>query len=356
MNQIPPSISRVQIIPYELRFRNPARTSRSVLHTRPVYYILATGSESTVDAVGWGEVAPLDGLSPEGPDFYQRIDGLLHNSLPVVSVESLLQFPSFRFAIEAASLDLEGGGRRVWLDGSFARGDSSIAINGLIWMGDKNYMLQQIRQKLEDGYHCLKLKIGGIDFDDELELLKYIRQEFSPDQLELRLDANGSFEPGEAPERLARLSEFSIHSIEQPIKAGQYESMARLCESNIIPIALDEELIGIKTKTEKENIVRTIRPQHLIFKPSLIGGLSETMEYITLCDRLDVGWWVTSALESNVGLNILAQFCDRLNVQRAQGLGTGKLFTNNIDSPLQESKGMVFTDPSKHWGNIKNKR
>ena len=243
MNQILQSIATVRIIPHELQFRNPARTSRSVFHSRKVYFVVAAGSDGPTGPVGWGEVAPLDGLSPEDNHFYSKIDQLLDEPLPVDAVESLLDYPSFRFAMEAASLDLVQDGSRVWFDGPFARGESSIAINGLIWMGDRDFMFRQIRQKLDEGYHCLKVKIGGIDFDEELELLKYIRQEFSPEQLELRLDANGSFQPGEAAERLNKLSDFSIHSIEQPIRAGQPGKMADLCEVNIIPIALDEELI-----------------------------------------------------------------------------------------------------------------
>ena len=216
-------------------------------------------------------------------------------------------------------------------------------------------MFRQIQQKLEDGYPCLKLKIGGIDFEEELGLLRYIRQEFSPRVLELRLDANGSFQAAEARERLKRLSEFSIHSIEQPVQPRLPDLMAELCASNLIPIALDEELIGLKSTAEKERMLHHIQPQYLIFKPSLIGGIAQTREYIELCDRLGIGWWITSALESNVGLNVLAQFCDDLKVDRVQGLGTGKLFTNNVPSPLQETRGKVYMDPRGKWGQISDR-
>ena len=346
------NIDSVRITPHRLEFRNPARTSRSVLRHRQVYFLEASREQDGTLLTGWGEIAPLDGLSVEGVDFHRKMMELQDQWLDVSKFSELHRYPSFRFAIESANLDLKQGGRRIWFDGGFAHGLSAIPINGLIWMGDKTHMHRQIQQKLEDGYPCLKLKIGGIDFEEELELLRYIRQEFSPEVLELRLDANGSFQPGEAKERLKQLSEFTIHSIEQPVMAGQPELMARLCELNLIPIALDEELIGIKSIAEKERMLCHIQPQHLIFKPSLIGGLAQTREYIDLCARMGIGWWVTSALESNVGLNVLAQFCDDLKVDRVQGLGTGKLFTNNIPSPLRESRGVVSIDPDGMWGQI----
>jgi len=341
----------IKITPVELHFRKPAQTSRSILEHRKVYFI-EVWNDQNPNVTGWGESAPLDGLSPEGAGFHQEMENRSIKDLPVSALDPLLKYPSLRFALEAARLDLSHGGHRIWFPGLFEQGKSSISINGLIWMGDKSTMLKQIRQKLSDGYPCLKLKIGGIDFKDEVELLRYIRNEFSPVELELRLDANGSFHPDEAEEKLKILSGFTIHSIEQPIPAGHPDHMARLCESTIIPIALDEELIGLKSQAEKINLLETIKPQYLIFKPSLIGGLAETEEYTTLCNKMDIRWWITSALESNVGLNILAQFCDHLNVEQVQGLGTGKLFKNNIESPLREKKGKVFMDPSGQWGNL----
>lgn len=346
------NFDRIRITPHRLEFRNPARTSRSVMRHRQVYFLVASREQDGTRRSGWGEIAPLDGLSVEGVEFHRKMMELKHQWLDASELAEFQRYPSFRFAIESANLDLNQGGRRIWFDGEFVRGLSDIPINGLIWMGDKTHMRRQIQQKLEEGYPCLKLKIGGIDFDEELELLRYIRQEFSPAVLELRLDANGSFQPGDAKERLKQLSEFTIHSIEQPVMAGQRDLMAGLCELNLIPIALDEELIGLKSTAEKEGMLRHIQPQHLIFKPSLIGGLAQTREYIDLCDRMGIGWWVTSALESNVGLNVLAQFCDHLKVDRIQGLGTGKLFVNNILSPLRESRGVVSIDPQGKWGQI----
>lgn len=344
-------IDQIRITPYVLHFLQPARTSRSVMQHRLTYLVEARSMEDE-GVIGWGECAPLEGLSPEDSGFHQEMKALAGIWQDLSKVRHLIRYPSFLFGLEAASLDFSHGGNRRWFDGGFADGYRAVAINGLIWMGGQEFMYEQIRTKLSDGYPCLKLKIGGIDFEDELKLLKYIRTEFSPEELELRLDANGSFLPDEAEQRLLKLSEFSIHSIEQPIRAGQPELMARLCELDIIPIALDEELIGLKSSEEKGKMLHAIRPHYLIFKPSLIGGLEQTQEYIQWCHNLGIEWWITSALESNVGLNVLAQFCDHLEVDRVQGLGTGKLFSNNIPSPLRESRGKVFADPQGIWGQI----
>lgn len=344
----------IKITPFDLHFHKPAKTSRSILKHRKVYFIEGWNHMNS-EKKGWGEIAPLDGLSPEGEKFHQAMNRITHQEIRIDTLEELTTFPSVRFGLESAALDLHNGGKRIWFQGPFHQGKSSVPINGLIWMGNKMDMLHQIRQKLNNGYPCLKLKIGGIDFSEEIALLQFIRKEFSPDDLELRLDANGSFQPEEAREKLKQLSVFSIHSIEQPIQSGHHEQMAKLCDAGIIPIALDEELIGLKSQVEKEALLQAIKPQFLIFKPSLIGGIAETNQYIALCKKLDIDWWVTSALESNVGLNILAQYCDSLKVKQVQGLGTGKLFTNNIKSPLREEKGLVFADPSEPWGNIERK-
>lgn len=346
------TLSDLKIIPYRLRFRQPARTSRSVLHDRLVYFIIAQQQDDEPETQGWGEIAPLDGLSPEDPEFHRVLRRLKTGSIDSRIWEYLISFPSFRFGLEAATHDLAAGGRRIWYDSPFVRSKSTIPINGLIWMGDKDFMLEQIREKLKTGYPCLKLKIGGIHFEEEIDLLRFIRREFSADDLELRLDANGSFPAEDAKENLKRLHSFHIHSIEQPIRTGQVEEMADLCEKDIIPIALDEELIGIKTTSEKKAILDIIKPQYLIFKPSLIGGTAETLEYIELCEKRGTGWWITSALESNVGLNILAQFCGQLGTTHTQGLGTGQLFTNNVESPLREYQGRISMDENGRWGTL----
>ncbi|WP_236970100.1 o-succinylbenzoate synthase [Membranihabitans marinus] len=343
---------KVKIIPHQLIFKFPAGTSRSVLHQRKTYFMILTSSDEEDQRCGWGEAGPLDGLSIEDDSFHQWMSSQTEKQALASVIDEFQKYPSTRFALESALLDWENGGRRIWYDGEFARGNQSIAINGLIWMGTKQEMYDRIKSKLELGNRCLKLKIGGIDFAQELDLLKYIRQSFSVEDLELRLDANGSFAPDQAEERLKQLSVFGIHSIEQPIKAGQSEIMAQLCSKNIIPIALDEELIGWRSNKEKKDLVEAIKPQYLIFKPSLIGGIEETAAYIDLCNKNNIGWWMTSALESNVGLNVLAQLSDHWSVTLPQGLGTGQLFTNNIDSPLQENGGQIFCNPERTWGEL----
>ncbi|MFT6755473.1 MAG: L-alanine-DL-glutamate epimerase-like enolase superfamily enzyme, partial [Urechidicola sp.] len=232
---------------------------------------------------------------------------------------------------------------------NFTEGIDSIPINGLIWMGSDQFMHQQIKEKLESGFTTIKMKIGAIDFNTELSLLKSIRKEYNANEIELRVDANGAFDPKEALEKLKRLSEMELHSIEQPIKQGQWQEMARLCEETPLDIALDEELIGIHFVTKKEELLLTVNPQYIILKPSLIGGIGGSNEWINLSNSHNVAWWITSALESNVGLNAIAQFTYDLGVKIPQGLGTGGLFTNNFDSPLEIKKGELHYNKNKDW-------
>ncbi len=231
----------------------------------------------------------------------------------------------------------------------FTRGEASIPINGLIWMGSESFMKRQIKEKIEAGFGCIKMKIGAIDFETEIDLLKSIRKEFSPSDIELRVDANGAFHPNEALGKLQRLSELNLHSIEQPIKQGQFDTMAKLCEETPLPIALDEELIGIFTSSKKEELLQTIGPQYIILKPSFIGGYKGAEEWIHLAEQQQVGWWVTSALESNVGLNAIAQWTFTLATDTVQGLGTGSLYTNNFDSPLQIKNGTLHYNNKLKW-------
>ncbi|HSM64126.1 MAG TPA: o-succinylbenzoate synthase, partial [Gillisia sp.] len=227
---------------------------------------------------------------------------------------------------------------------------AAIPINGLVWMGEKSFMKEQILSKIKDGFKCIKLKIGAIDFNSELDLLKFIRSEFSSEEIEIRVDANGAFSPEDALAKLKRLSQFNIHSIEQPIKQGQWEKMAKLCELTPIPIALDEELIGITDVTKKLDLLQTIKPQYIIFKPSLIGGYRGTEEWLNLANEMSIGWWVTSALESNVGLNAISQWTFTKNSPLPQGLGTGGLYTNNFESPLEVKNGTIMYNPKTSWG------
>ena len=332
---------------YTLQFKQPSGTSRGIYTTREVWYIFLNNGTHT----GIGECAPLPELSIESPHKMSakllqvclEIDYFL--SLP----EDLNLWPSIRFGLETAILDLKNGGKQLLYPSAFTGGEQGIPINGLIWMGTPEFMKEQIRAKLEAGFRCIKMKIGAIDFETELALLKEIRKEFSAKDITLRVDANGAFTYQAALENLKRLAELEIHSIEQPIAAGQWEEMARLCEQSAVPVALDEELIGVFSLKEVEQITSAIHPAYLILKPSLHGGIAGCQRWIELAQSNGIGYWITSALESNIGLNAIAQWTYQLNTQTEQGLGTGQLYTNNIDSPLEIKKDQLWHMPSNPW-------
>ncbi|MBC6367400.1 o-succinylbenzoate synthase [Algoriphagus sp. AK58] len=343
-----------------LIFRFDAGTSRGVLKTREVFWIKARLSDRP-EIEGWGEAAPLVGLSPDfGPDFETKLSEILlwagRQEWPLNEEEILekvrflvpFSLPSIRFGLETALLDLMNGGIKKILNNDFFDHQLPIPINGLIWMGDREFMLKQIDQKLAEGFDCIKMKIGAIDFEQEIGLLKYIRERFSPEEMVLRVDANGAFSSANALEKLRRLSELSLHSIEQPIPAGQWNAMKDLCQATPLPIALDEELIGVQ---EKEQLLDTIQPQHIILKPTLVGGILETKEWIRLAEERGIGWWMTSALESNIGLNAISQLASSLHPSIPQGLGTGKLYHNNLESPLEVHSGKIHYNPSVPWEN-----
>ena len=248
-----------------------------------------------------------------------------------------------------AFADLRQGGKRIYFPSAFSAGEAGIEINGLIWMGDRETMLQRIRAKLDAGFHCIKVKIGAIDFQSELDLLKFIRRRFGREDVELRVDANGAFAPETALERLDALAKYDLHSIEQPIRQGQWREMARLCARTPVPIALDEELIGVNDAGPKRDLLEAIRPRYIILKPALAGGFSGTEEWIRLAEARGIGWWVTSALESNIGLSALAQWTYGLQNPMPQGLGTGLLYTNNIPSPLQLTGERLYYRPQRMW-------
>ncbi|MBN2637079.1 MAG: o-succinylbenzoate synthase [Prolixibacteraceae bacterium] len=318
---------------YELQFKLPAKTSRGEYNVRPVWYLFLAEDGKT----GIGECAPLAGLSTETP---KQVEELLNKICEnpehfIDNPQLTYSVSSVRFALETAWLDLQNGGNQQLFPSIFTEGKKGIPINGLIWMGEENYMQQQIQEKLEAGFRCIKLKIGGIDFEREIKLLKSIRQNFDAEKIILRVDANGAFKVEEAAEKLDPLSQLQIHSIEQPIAAGRWDEMARICADSPIPIALDEELIGVHELSEKEKLLDAIQPQFLVLKPSLHGGFGGCDEWIELAEQRKIGWWITSYLESNVGLNAIAQWTFHKNAQGFQGLGTGGLFTNNIDSPLE---------------------
>lgn len=325
---------QIEIIPRTLHFKQPAGTSRGVYRTRQVWYLWLKEVES--GRYGVGECAPLPDLSCDASsDYEQVLSGLCRSFEATGSIdyEAFRPYPSMLFGLETALQHLQAGGVRFFHT-PFSQGEEGIPINGLIWMGNFEEMFQRLEEKMRLGFRCIKVKIGAIDFDKELELLAHIRQRFLRGQIELRVDANGAFQPADAPHKLETLSRFDLHSIEQPIRAGQWEAMARLCASTPIPIALDEELIGINERTRKADLLDTIRPQYIILKPSLHGGLHGAAEWIELARERGIGSWVTSALETNVGLNAIAQWCATLRPQMPQGLGTGLLFTDNIDYPL----------------------
>ena len=307
------------------------------------------------DLVGVGECGIFRGLScDDRPDYEEKLAWLckhIHWSFEKLYAE-LMEFPSIQFGLEQAILSLKANNNYDMFPSDFSKGKDSIPINGLIWMGDKQFMQEQIANKLEDGFSTLKMKIGAIDFNTELGILEGIRKHYSSSELELRVDANGAFTKEDALTKLEQLAAFGIHSIEQPVKAGQWELMTDLCKASPIPIALDEELIGILHTEEKRAMLKKIQPQFIILKPSLIGGFFGSKEWISLAEEFGIGWWITSALESNIGLNAIAQFCYTLNNDMPQGLGTGSLFDNNIDSPLYVSKGALHYDPKQKWGDL----
>jgi o-succinylbenzoate synthase len=261
----------------------------------------------------------------------------------------LRSFPSIQFGLEQALLSLKSKDPFELFPSKFTNNEARIPINGLIWMGDEGFMLEQIQQKLEDGFNCIKLKIGAIDFKVEISLLESIRKKYAQDQIELRVDANGAFNPLEALDKLRVLAGFDLHSIEQPIKQGNVRKMKTLCETSPLPIALDEELIGVTNVTKKAALLQTIRPQFIILKPTLVGGFKGSEEWIEIAEGLGIGWWVTSALESNIGLNAIAQWTFTLDNPMPQGLGTGGLFTNNFKSPLCVKKGYIYNDNNQSW-------
>jgi len=333
---------------YSLEFKRPSGTSRGIMTQKESWFLYLRDAQG----YGLGECGLLRGLSPDDvPDYEQKLIWTCDNIH--LGKEALLaaleHYPSIQFGLEQAFLSLGSKDPFELFPSDFTRQGRPIPINGLIWMGDIGFMLEQLEQKLLEGFSCIKMKIGALDFGKELSVLKSIRNRFGADQIELRVDANGAFSPSEAMERLKRLSEYGLHSIEQPIKAGQWEEMARLCEDTPLPIALDEELIGHFEVTKKKELLQTIKPQYIILKPSLVGGFAGSEQWIELARKQDIGWWITSALESNIGLNAIAQWTSTLDPVMPQGLGTGSLYTNNFESPLEVRGGELRYHPTKAW-------
>lgn len=336
----------------DLIFKKPASTSRGMLFSKPSWIFVLTDTDRN-SMKFHGECSIIPGLSV---DDERRISDILQEICTTVNRRQNLDhviipngFPSVEAGFEMLNKDHLSKVEKVLFDSEFTSGMKSIAINGLIWMGDKKSMFDQIRDKLINNWRCIKLKIGGIDFMEEIELLRYIRSHFNLHDLELRLDANGAFSPAEAMEKLKLLSDFDIHSIEQPIRQGQPDKMAHICEFSPIPVALDEELIGITEYAKKAQLIRDIKPAYIVLKPGLLGGWKHSEEWIRAAAMLNIAYWVTSSLESNIGLNAISQWTATLKNDMVHGLGTGMLYKNNFDSPLEVSGPELHFRTKKRW-------
>jgi L-alanine-DL-glutamate epimerase-like enolase superfamily enzyme len=301
---------------------------------------------------GIGECGILRGLScDDRPDYEEKLAWTcvnIHLGKDLLW-EALLEFPSIQFGVEMAFQSLASETPYVLFLSDFTQGQKSIPINGLIWMGEESFMKEQIEEKLAAGFRCVKLKIGAIDFEKELQLLRYIRANFTAELVEIRVDANGAFNENDALNKLIQLSEFELHSIEQPIAKNKTDRMSELCKTSPFPIALDEELIGVFSVLDKEALLLKIKPQYIILKPSFVGGFRGTQEWISLAEKHQIGWWITSALESNIGLNAISQWTFLQHNLMPQGLGTGALYTNNFDCPLEVDGGQLWYDINKNW-------
>ena len=320
-----------------LHFKQPAGTSRGVYTERKIWLVEMMEG----DKRGIGECAPLPQLSTDYlPDYEEKLHAICQQTerTGIIDYYALRPYPSMLFGLETAWAQIQANGSLKLFDTPFGRGEEGITINGLVWMGTFEEMYHRIEEKIQAGFHCVKLKIGAIDWEREISLIQFIRQHFSKQQIELRVDANGGFTPQEAMRKLEQLATYDIHSIEQPIKQHQWKEMAQLCKESPLPIALDEELIGVNDKASKVNLLDTIRPQYIILKPSLHGGMHGSEEWIQLAREREIGSWITSALESNIGLNAIAHFAAKTygpHITMPQGLGTGQLFTDNIDMPIE---------------------
>lgn len=328
---------KINITERILHFKQPAGTSRGVYTERKIWLVEMKEGERK----GIGECAPLPQLSCDDIPHYAETLRMFCDQIEqtgVIDYQALRPYPSMLFGLESAWAQLRVNGSAKLFDTPFGRGEEGITINGLVWMGTFEEMYQRIEEKIQAGFHCVKLKIGAIDWEREISLIKFIRQHFTKEQIELRVDANGGFTPQEAMKKLEQLATYDIHSIEQPIKQHQWKEMACLCHETPLPIALDEELIGINDTTSKIELLDTIRPQYIILKPSLHGGMHGSEEWIRLAQERGIGSWITSALESNIGLNAIAHFAAKVygpHISMPQGLGTGQLFTDNIPMPIE---------------------
>lgn len=333
---------------YILNFKRPSGTSRGVMNEKETWFIILEENGKK----GIGECGILRGLSADDrPDYEEKLQWTCQNiHLGKDQLwEVLLEFPSIQFGVEMAFQSLASENPFLLFPSEFTEGKKIMDINGLVWMGDEVFMKEQIEEKLAEGFHCIKLKIGAIDFQKELDLLHFIRQNFDENTIEIRVDANGAFSEDLALNKLNQLAGYKLHSIEQPIAKNHTDTMAELCKTTPIPIALDEELIGVFSYEEKEQLLQKIKPQYIILKPSFVGGFRGTKEWIDLANKHNIGWWITSALESNIGLNAITQWTFLQQNPMPQGLGTGGLYTNNFDSPLEVKNGQITYNTSLDW-------
>ena len=333
----------VTYYPYHLQFKKPAGTSRGYLLQKTSWFLKIIDLDSGI--IGLGECPVLPGLSPdEKPGFEEVLRESckkMEREAPEEVFSGLMEWPAINFGLQTAWLDLQNGGKGIIYDNFFSRGEDGIPINGLVWMADLEKMWKEVQQKIEAGFDCIKFKVGALDFESELDLLQRIRTSYEQN-ITIRLDANGAFAPDEAMQKLEKLSKFNIHSIEQPIKVRQWDIMADLCKKSPIPIALDEELIGLTSHEDQIRLLECVKPQYLILKPSLLGGFFATEAWVRLAEQYNAGWWATSALESNIGLNAIAQWVGNSGNKLHQGLGTGALFVNNTPSDLTIKNGKLF--------------
>lgn len=333
---------------YLLNFKRPSGTSRGVLTEKETWFIILEQDGKK----GIGECGILRTLSiDDRPDYEAKLKWTCQNiHLGEKALwEALIEFPSIQFGVEMAFQSLASETPFLLFPSEFTKTQKSIPINGLVWMGEPSFMKEQIEEKLAQGFNCIKLKIGAIDFEKELALLRFIRENYDAKTIEIRVDANGGFTSDEALDKINQLSEFEIHSIEQPIAKNNTDRMSELCKNTPIPIALDEELIGVFSYEEKEALLRKIQPQYIILKPSLIGGFRGSKEWISLAEKYNIDWWITSALESNIGLNAIAQWTFLQQNPMPQGLGTGGLYTNNFDCPLEVLEGQLWYKKDEDW-------
>ncbi len=341
---------KAQFKKYNLKFKIPSGTSRGVLTDKESWFLKITNTENGKS--GLGECSIIRALSfDDCAEYESTLTWLCKNINSDIEnlYKELQKFPSISLGLNSALLDLQNNGNGILFPSDFTETKSSILINGLIWMGSFDFMKSQIEEKVKQGFKCIKIKIGSIDFNEELRILDFIRTEYKNENIELRVDANGAFSYTDVFEKLKRLSDFKIHSIEQPIKTRQWENLADVCEKSPIPIALDEELIGIFELVEKQELLKTVKPNYIILKPSMLGNFDVCNEWIALAVKHNIGWWITSALESNVGLNAISQWTFTLKSKMYQGLGTGHLYTNNFESPLKLDGENLFFDKDVDW-------